>query len=193
MPNNFPMDGRSRGDGKERVKRGTRRPEGGGEHQHVCMFEWSLTAPLDRSTRPAAGRPLVTLRAAPPPNKTKRGTCAARDREREPNPCMAGPMEPEGRDAAGKPLLVRVSGSGGGDCRGSAASSSIAVVVGSTAVAVAGSFEFGLSVNAAFICDPFPVSVHFFSQTLTFDFGALCRSATHRRLSWESCGISTSP
>ncbi|RLM91856.1 hypothetical protein C2845_PM08G08100 [Panicum miliaceum] len=56
-------------------------------------------------------------------------------------------MEPEGRDAAGKPLLVRVSGSSGGDSHGSAASSSIAVVVGSTAVAVAvaGSFEFGLS------------------------------------------------
>jgi len=59
---------------------------------------------------------------------------------------MAGAMEPEGRDAAGKPLLVRVSGSSGGDSHGSAASSSIAVVVGSTAVAVAGSFEFGISV-----------------------------------------------
>jgi SP family facilitated glucose transporter-like MFS transporter 8 len=40
-----------------------------------------------------------------------------------------------------------VSGSSGGDSHGSAASSSIAVVVGSTAVAVAGSFEFGLSVS----------------------------------------------
>ncbi|WVZ71825.1 hypothetical protein U9M48_020360 [Paspalum notatum var. saurae] len=64
---------------------------------------------------------------------------------------MAGPMEPEGRDAAGKPLLVRVRGSssdGGGRRRsGSASSSSIAVVVGSTAVAVAGSFEFGMSIG----------------------------------------------
>nr|CAB3472634.1 unnamed protein product [Digitaria exilis] len=60
---------------------------------------------------------------------------------------MAGPMEPKGRDAAGKPLLVRVGRSGGGDSRGSASSSSITVVVGSTAVAVAGSFEFGLSIG----------------------------------------------
>jgi SP family facilitated glucose transporter-like MFS transporter 8 len=68
---------------------------------------------------------------------------------------MAGAMEPEGRDAAGKPLLVRVSGSSGGDSHGSAASSSIAVVVGSTAVAVAGSFEFGLSVSPASVRDGF--------------------------------------
>uniref|UniRef100_K3XRV7 Major facilitator superfamily (MFS) profile domain-containing protein n=1 Tax=Setaria italica TaxID=4555 RepID=K3XRV7_SETIT len=60
---------------------------------------------------------------------------------------MVGPMEPEGRDAAGKPLLVRVAGGSGGNSRGSASSSSIAVVVGSTAVAVAGSFEFGLSIG----------------------------------------------
>ncbi|CAL4957493.1 unnamed protein product [Urochloa decumbens] len=60
---------------------------------------------------------------------------------------MAGPMEPEGRDAAGKPLLVRVTGSSGSDGRGSASSSSIAAVVGSTVVAVAGSFEFGLSIG----------------------------------------------
>ncbi|RCV24170.1 hypothetical protein SETIT_5G063600v2 [Setaria italica] len=70
----------------------------------------------------------------------------ARDR-RGTNPCMVGPMEPEGRDAAGKPLLVRVAGGSGGNSRGSASSSSIAVVVGSTAVAVAGSFEFGLSIG----------------------------------------------
>nr|CAB3476681.1 unnamed protein product [Digitaria exilis] len=60
---------------------------------------------------------------------------------------MAGPMEPKGLDAAGKPLLVRVGRSSGGDSRGSASSSSITVVVGSTAVAVAGSFEFGLSIG----------------------------------------------
>ena len=71
------------------------------------------------------------------------------------NRCMAGPMEPEGRDAAGKPLLVRVSGSSGGDGHGSASSASIAVVVGSTAVAVAGSFEFGLSVSPASVRDGF--------------------------------------
>ncbi|CAO2185160.1 unnamed protein product [Urochloa humidicola] len=58
-------------------------------------------------------------------------------------------MEPEGRDAAGKPLLVRVTrtGSDSSNGRGSASSSSIAAVVGSTAVAVAGSFEFGLSIG----------------------------------------------
>lgn len=58
---------------------------------------------------------------------------------------MAGPMEREGRDAAEKPLLVRVGGSGGSQ-GGSASSSSVAVVVGCTAIAVAGSFEFGMSV-----------------------------------------------
>lgn len=68
-------------------------------------------------------------------------------REGQDNPCMAaGPMEREGRDdAAEKPLLVRVGGSGGSQ-GGSASSSSVAVVVGSTAIAVAGSFEFGMSV-----------------------------------------------
>ncbi|TVU04331.1 hypothetical protein EJB05_32071 [Eragrostis curvula] len=56
----------------------------------------------------------------------------------------AGRMEQEDREAGG-PLLVTVSGSSG-DGRHSAASA-IAVVVGSTAVAVAGSFEFGISVG----------------------------------------------
>lgn len=191
MPNNFPMDdGRSRADGKERVKEEQAGRRRASACLHVQMVTHCPAGPIHPASRwSSTGH----APSSSPPNKTKRGTGAARDRDREPNPCMADPMEPEGRDAAGKPLLVRVSGSGGGDCRSSAASSSIAVVVGSTAVAVAGSFEFGLSVNAAFICDPFPVSLHFFSQTLTFDFGALCRSATHRRLSWESCGISTSP
>ncbi|ONM30920.1 sugar transporter ERD6-like 5-like isoform X1 [Zea mays] len=59
---------------------------------------------------------------------------------------MAGPMEREGRDAAEKPLLVRVGGSGGSQ-GGSASSSSVAVVVGCTAIAVAGSFEFGMSIG----------------------------------------------
>lgn len=63
---------------------------------------------------------------------------------------MAGPVE---RDDAGtnKPLLVTVmEGScGGDDCLvgPAASSSSIAAVVASTAVAVAGSFEFGISVG----------------------------------------------
>jgi SP family facilitated glucose transporter-like MFS transporter 8 len=60
-------------------------------------------------------------------------------------------MEREGRDAAEKPLLVRVVGSGSGDSQGgSASSSSVAAVVGCTAIAVAGSFEFGISVSPAF-------------------------------------------
>ncbi|KAL6626526.1 hypothetical protein ACP70R_030252 [Stipagrostis hirtigluma subsp. patula] len=69
---------------------------------------------------------------------------------------MAGHMEREGQYAVEKPLLVRVVGSSGdgreGDAAASASSpssspSSIAAVVGSTAVAVAGSFEFGISVG----------------------------------------------
>ncbi|XP_066317450.1 sugar transporter ERD6-like 8 [Miscanthus floridulus] len=57
-------------------------------------------------------------------------------------------MEREGRDAAEKPLLVRVVGSGSGDSQGgSGSSSSVAVVVGCTAIAVTGSFEFGVSIS----------------------------------------------
>ncbi|KAG2596394.1 hypothetical protein PVAP13_5KG157614 [Panicum virgatum] len=122
-------------------KRGTRRQK----HLHDwTQHVWVGHSLPDLSGRPAAGRPLVTLRAAW--NKTKRGT-GELERGTQGNRCMAGPMEPEGRDAAGKPLLVRVSGSSSGDGHGSASSASIAVVVGSTAVAVAGSFEFGLSIG----------------------------------------------
>ncbi|CAL4957500.1 unnamed protein product [Urochloa decumbens] len=56
-----------------------------------------------------------------------------------------------------KPLLVTVAGSSGDDRQGAApasSSSSIAVVVGSTAVAVAGSFEFGISVGYSSPCQP---------------------------------------
>jgi hypothetical protein len=54
-----------------------------------------------------------------------------------------GPVEREDQDAGTRPLLVTVKGGSGEE--ESAASSSIAVVVASTAVA--GSFEFGISVS----------------------------------------------
>ncbi|KAL6890546.1 hypothetical protein ACP4OV_008801 [Aristida adscensionis] len=61
---------------------------------------------------------------------------------------MADHMEREGHDEveAERPLLVRVVG-GDDSSPSSSATSSIAVVVASTAVAVAGSFEFGISVG----------------------------------------------
>ncbi|CAL4957499.1 unnamed protein product [Urochloa decumbens] len=67
-------------------------------------------------------------------------------------------MEREEDQKAQRPLLITVAGSGGGgDCQGAvpaSSSSSIAVVVGSTAVAVAGSFEFGISVGYSSPCQP---------------------------------------
>jgi hypothetical protein len=57
-----------------------------------------------------------------------------------------GPVEREDQDAGTRPLLVTVTVKGASG-EESAASSSIAVVVASTAVAVAGSFEFGISVG----------------------------------------------
>jgi len=118
-----------------------------GRNRKHAVYVWLVThQSLDRSTRAAACRPLVPLRAAAP-NKTKRG----RTEREKPLACKAGPMEREGRYAAEKPLLVRVVGSGSGDSQGgSASSSSVAVVVGCTAIAVAGSFEFGISVSPAF-------------------------------------------
>ncbi|CAL4977162.1 unnamed protein product [Urochloa decumbens] len=65
-------------------------------------------------------------------------------------------MEMEGQEDQ-KPLLVTVAGSSGDGRQGAApasSSSSIAVVVGSTAVAVAGSFEFGISVGYSSPCQP---------------------------------------
>ncbi|KAG2596391.1 hypothetical protein PVAP13_5KG157607 [Panicum virgatum] len=55
-------------------------------------------------------------------------------------------MEHEDQEAQ-KPLLATAAGSSGDGRRGAASSSSIAVVVASTAVAVTGSFEFGISVG----------------------------------------------
>jgi hypothetical protein len=56
-----------------------------------------------------------------------------------------GPVEREDREAGRKPLLATEEGGSSGDgLESSASSSSIAVVVASTAVA--GSFEFGISV-----------------------------------------------
>lgn len=81
----------------------------------------------------------------------------------------AGPMEREGlRDAAEKPLLVRVVSSGSGDSQGgsSASSSSVAVVVGCTAIAVAGSFEFGMSVSPAFNYVYFITAFTFFFRNI---------------------------
>jgi hypothetical protein len=63
-------------------------------------------------------------------------------------------MEHEDQEAQ-KPLLVTAPGRSGDGCASGAASSSssIAVVVASTAVAVAGSFEFGISViKPFFLC-----------------------------------------
>jgi MFS transporter, SP family, ERD6-like sugar transporter len=58
-----------------------------------------------------------------------------------------GPVEREDREAGRKPLLATEEGGSSRDgLESSASSSSIAVVVASTAVAVAGSFEFGISV-----------------------------------------------
>jgi MFS transporter, SP family, ERD6-like sugar transporter len=59
-------------------------------------------------------------------------------------------MEREDHEAQ-RPLLVTVGGSSGDGRQGAApptsSSSSVAALVGSTAVAVAGSFEFGISVR----------------------------------------------
>ncbi|PVH39104.1 hypothetical protein PAHAL_5G434700 [Panicum hallii] len=120
------------------------REEQGGKHlhdrtQHVWLVTHCPTYP--------PGQPLVIHWSRSEQLSSEQNHARDRRWTHRENPCMAGPMEPEGRDAAGKPLLVRVSGSSGGDSHGSAASSSIAVVVGSTAVAVAGSFEFGLSIG----------------------------------------------
>ncbi|CAO2203025.1 unnamed protein product [Urochloa humidicola] len=64
-------------------------------------------------------------------------------------------MEREDQEAQ-RPLLVTVAGSGVDGRQEAAATSpsSIAVVVGSTAVAVAGSFEFGISVGYSSPCQP---------------------------------------
>ncbi|CAO2203024.1 unnamed protein product [Urochloa humidicola] len=66
-------------------------------------------------------------------------------------------MEREEDQEAQKPLLVTVAGSSDDGRQGAAptsSSSSIAVVVGSTAVAVAGSFEFGISMGYSSPCQP---------------------------------------
>jgi len=77
-------------------------------------------------------------------------------------------MELEDQEAQ-EPLLVTAAGRSGDGCHlaasGAASSSSIAVVVASTAVAVAGSFEFGISVIkpssvvSATACFKFPAFV----------------------------------
>lgn len=79
----------------------------------------------------------------------------AADWEEEPRPA-AGPMDLEDQEAQ-KPLLVTAPGRIGdgshlAESDAAPSSSSIAVVVASTAVAVAGSFEFGISVTKAFRC-----------------------------------------
>ncbi|RLM93547.1 sugar transporter ERD6-like 5 isoform X2 [Panicum miliaceum] len=66
-------------------------------------------------------------------------------------------MEREDHEAQ-RPLLVTVAGSSGDGRQGAApptsSSSSVAALVGSTAVAVAGSFEFGISVGYSSPCQP---------------------------------------